>query len=52
MARIQVILNDETEEKLRLYINKKYPKKPYGKISEVINEALDKYLAEATIDSS
>ena len=41
------MLNDETEKKLRLYIAKKYPMGTYGKISEIINEALEAYLPEA-----
>ena len=46
MARISVILPDELEERLRTYLYKTYGWKHKGKQSEIIAEALKKYLDE------
>jgi hypothetical protein len=43
---VVIDLDDKLEEKLRLYINKKYPIKPYGKLKEVVEEALTEYLTK------
>lgn len=44
MAKITITLSDETEKKLRSYVTSKYPEKPFGKLSEVVEEALIEYL--------
>jgi hypothetical protein len=44
MVKIVFNLNDELNEKLRQYINKKWPLKTYGRIKEVIEDALTEYL--------
>jgi hypothetical protein len=44
MGKIVFDLDDKLEEKLRLYINKNFPMKPYGQIKKVIEEALKQYL--------
>jgi hypothetical protein len=44
MGRIHVTLEDKTEEKLRLFIVKKYPLETHGKISYVVEEAIKEYI--------
>jgi hypothetical protein len=44
MAKITITLTDETEKKLRSYVTSKYPEKPFGKLSNVVEEALIEYL--------
>jgi predicted transcriptional regulator len=44
MAKITITLSDETEKKLRSYVTSKYPEKPFGKLSYVVEEALIEYL--------
>jgi hypothetical protein len=44
MVKIVFDLNDKLNEKLREYINKKWPLKTYGRIKEVIEAALTEYL--------
>jgi hypothetical protein len=43
MAKITITLTDETEKKLRSYVTSKYPEKPFGKLSGVVEEALIEY---------
>lgn len=44
MGKITIMLNNETENKIRDYIAEKYPRKTFGKISEVIETAINEYL--------
>ena len=44
MGKITVSLRDVTERRLREYVTKRYPEKPYGKLSLVVEEALKEYL--------
>jgi hypothetical protein len=44
MGKLVIIINDELEERLRRYIARKYPTETYGKIKQVIEEALTEYL--------
>ncbi len=37
-------IDDEVNEKLRRYIAKKYPLESYGKVKQIINDALKEYL--------
>jgi hypothetical protein len=43
VAKITITLSDETEKKLRSYVTSKYPEKPFGKLSDVVEEALIEY---------
>ena len=47
MAKITINLTDETESKLRKYVTTKYPEKPYGKLSLIVEEALKEWLSRA-----
>jgi hypothetical protein len=49
MGKITVKLTDETESKLRKYVTSKYPEKPYGKLSFIVEEALKKWFSSAEI---
>jgi hypothetical protein len=42
---LTIILTKETEKRLREHIAKKYPTEVYGKISQVIEEAVKEYLS-------
>lgn len=44
MGKITLTLTDETEKKLRQFVTRKYPEKPYGKLSEVAEKALKDWL--------
>jgi hypothetical protein len=44
MVKVVIDLNENLNEKLRLYINKKYPLKTYGKVKEVTEAAITEYL--------
>lgn len=44
MVKVVINLDEQLNEKLRLFINKKYPLRSYGKIKEVIEAALKEYL--------
>jgi len=44
MAKITITLTDKTEKQLRSYVTSKYPEKPFGKLSGVVEEALKQYL--------
>ena len=41
MGKITVKLTDETESKLRKYVTKQFPEKPYGKLSLIVEQALN-----------
>ena len=51
MGRINIMLSDETENNLRDYISKKYPRQTFGKISELIEQTLKEYLKNNPIES-
>ena len=44
MGKITIIIDDAVEKILREYVTKNFPEKPFGKLSQVVNEALKKYL--------
>jgi len=44
MGKITITLSDDIEKKLRQFVTAKYPEKPYGKLSEVVEEALKDWL--------
>jgi hypothetical protein len=50
MGKLTVVINDEVERKLRIYIAKKYPTEIYGKLSEVIELALREFLRKENLD--
>ena len=43
MGRITFSISDVIEKRLREYVTKHYPEKPYGKLSRVVEEALKEY---------
>lgn len=45
MGKLTVIISDEVENMLRDYIRSKY-RRPYGKLSEVVEESIRRYLEE------
>jgi hypothetical protein len=44
MVKVVFDLNDDLNKKLREYINKKWPLHTYGKIKEVMEQALTEHL--------
>jgi hypothetical protein len=50
MVKIVIDLDDQLNEKLRHYINKKYPLQTYGKVREVTEAALTEYLQNHSIE--
>lgn len=46
LGKVTVTLSDEVEKKLRQFVTTKYPEKPYGKLSQVVEEALKNWLDE------
>jgi hypothetical protein len=52
MGRINIILTDETENKVRDYIAKKYPRQTFGKISEVTENALKEFLQNHSLNET
>ncbi|MCJ7759797.1 ribbon-helix-helix domain-containing protein [Candidatus Bathyarchaeota archaeon] len=44
MGKITVVLSDDVEKELRKHVTAKYPERPYGKLSEVVEEALREWL--------
>jgi hypothetical protein len=44
MGKITITLSDKTEKALRSYVTSKHPEKPFGKLSEIVEEALIEYL--------
>ena len=44
MGKITITIDEELEEKLRSYVTKTYPVKPFGKLSLVVNKAIKEYL--------
>jgi len=44
MGKLTIIISDEVEERLRVYIAKQYPTEIYGKLSEVVELALKEFL--------
>lgn len=45
--KITVVISEDTENELRDYIRKKY-RKPFGKLSEVIELSVKEYLEKET----
>ncbi len=44
MGKLSVEISDEVEQKLRMFIAKNYPLKPFGKLSQIVEEALREWL--------
>ena len=44
MARIQALIPDELDERIRRHLLKRYGIHLHGKISEIVREALELYL--------
>lgn len=44
MGKITITISDEVERRLRTYVTSKYPEKPYGKLSEIVEESLVEFL--------
>lgn len=44
MGRLTIILEDDLEKRLREYIARNYAEETYGKISQIINESLRRFL--------
>jgi hypothetical protein len=47
MGKMVIIIDDKLEDQLRRYISQKYPTETYGKIRQVVEEALKQYLKKA-----
>jgi len=47
MGKLTVIIDDSLERELRNYIAHKYPERPYGKLTQVIEEALRDFLKKS-----
>jgi len=45
-VKLTVSLTLKTEKQLRSYVTSKYPEKPFGKLSEVVEKALTEYLSK------
>ena len=48
MGKITVSLDDALEKKLRSFVTSNYPEKPFGKLSEIVNKALEEYLEKTS----
>jgi Arc/MetJ-type ribon-helix-helix transcriptional regulator len=46
MGKITVTLSDDTERQLRRYVTQTYAEKPFGKISEIVEEAVRSFLSD------
>jgi metal-responsive CopG/Arc/MetJ family transcriptional regulator len=44
MPKITLMIPDDLNDELREYVTKKFPKEPYGKLSEVTQKALREYI--------
>lgn len=44
MGKITVTLEDNVEKKLRIYVSQNFPEQPFGKLSEVVNQAVKEFL--------
>lgn len=51
MAKITIIISEDVENKLRDYIRSKY-RKPFGKLSEVIERSIEEYLEKESKEAS
>jgi hypothetical protein len=43
LGKITISLDNEIERKLRMYVARNYPLETYGKMSQVVNEALEEF---------
>ena len=43
MGKITISLSDSIEKKLREYVTRRYPARPFGKLSLVVEEALKEW---------
>jgi len=46
MGKITVTLIDEVEKQLRQYVTTNYPEQPFGKLSEIVNQAIMEFMAK------
>lgn len=44
MGKLTITLDDEVEKQLRNFVTSKYPEKPFGKLSEIVNRALKEFM--------
>jgi len=44
MGKLTVIIDDELERRLRRYVTRMYPVKPFGKLSLIVSQAIEEYL--------
>lgn len=44
MPKVTLIMDDELNKRTRKYINDTFPDSPYGRLKEVIEDALKEYL--------
>jgi hypothetical protein len=44
MGKITVTISDETEKRLREYVTRRYPEKPFGKLSQIVEQAIKEFL--------
>jgi len=44
MGKLTVIMDDKIERKLRKYVTRTYPVKPFGKLSSTVSQAIEEYL--------
>ena len=44
MPKLTILISEETNNNLRDYVAKKYPREPYGKLSEITEEAIKEFL--------
>lgn len=44
LGKITITLDDELERELREHVTRTYPQKPFGKLSLIVNQAIEKFL--------
>jgi len=49
LGRINVVIDDALEERLRRYIQRKYGTRTYGAIRKCIEEAIERFLDEEEV---
>lgn len=50
MPKLTIVISKESDDNLRDYIAKKYPRTSFGKLSEVAEEALTEYMKNHPIE--
>lgn len=44
MGKLTISIDDKLERRLRAYVTRTYPVKPFGKLSLTVNQAIEEYL--------